>query len=90
MTVRGRLLAIDLMEREARDPRYAARLGVHVYWKSVVYPPNLNLPQNPQILWEEEGQRCGVESSPEAARPAAGTERSGLRPDEGEKRCLNS
>ena len=35
-------------------------------------------PQNPQILWGEEGQRNGAESSPEA-----GTEWSGFRPDDG-------
>jgi len=31
------LLAIDLMEKEARDPGYAAKIGVHVDWKAV--PP---------------------------------------------------
>ena len=35
-------------------------------------------PQNPQILWGEEGQRNGAESSPEA-----GTEWSGFRPGDG-------
>jgi len=34
LTVRERLLAIDLMEKEARNPRYAARIGIHVAWKA--------------------------------------------------------
>ncbi len=34
MTVRERLLAISLMEKEARNPQYAARIGIHVSLKA--------------------------------------------------------
>ncbi len=34
LTVRERLLAIHLMEKETRNPQYAEQIGVHVYWKT--------------------------------------------------------
>lgn len=35
MTVRGRVLAIKLLEREEKNPEYLRRLGVHVTIKKV-------------------------------------------------------
>lgn len=35
MTVRERLLAIRLMEKEAKMPAYTEKIGVHIYMKEL-------------------------------------------------------
>lgn len=46
LTVRERLLAINLMKKEARNPRYAAKIGVHVYLKAASTTGNMPKEKN--------------------------------------------